>query len=229
MAKLVLFDIDGTLVLTGGAGVRAMGRAFQSLMGVDDAMRDVPLAGRTDLAIIRDAAGRVARGFVPDTGWVERFRDVYVPALAEELLVNAPGKGVLPGVAQAIDLLASRRDVHVALLTGNFREGAEVKLGYFSLWDAFRFGAFGGETVDRNTLLPIALDHASAHGIGPLSPRDVIVVGDTPYDVACALNGGAVAVGVTTGPYDRAALHQAGAHVVLDDLRDTDGLLAALR
>jgi phosphoglycolate phosphatase-like HAD superfamily hydrolase len=229
MAKLVLFDIDGTLVLTGGAGVRAMGRAFQSLTGVADAMRDVPLAGRTDLAIIRDAASRVLGGFVPDAAWIARFRDLYVPALTEEIRVDAPGKCVLPGVAQAIDLLASRSGVHVALLTGNFRDGAEVKLGYFSLWEAFAFGAFGDETVDRNTLLPIALQHAQAHGVGPLAPRDVVVIGDTPYDVACALNGGAVAVGVTTGPYDRAALEQAGADIILDDLRDTESLVASLR
>jgi phosphoglycolate phosphatase-like HAD superfamily hydrolase len=228
MTKLVLFDIDGTLVLTGGAGMRAMGRAFQELMGVDDAMRDVPLAGRTDLAILRDAAGRVAPGFVPDAAWVTRFRDLYVPALTEELQADAPGKCVLPGVDEAMEVLASRDEVHVGLLTGNFRDGAQVKLGYFSLWDAFPFGAFGDETVNRNELLPIALEHAAAYGIGPLAPRDVLVVGDTPYDVACALNGGAVAVGVTTGPYDRAALEQAGADVVLADLRETASLLAAL-
>ena len=229
MAKLVLFDIDGTLVLTGGAGMRAMGRAFLELMGAGDAMRDVPLAGRTDLAIIRDAAARVAPGFTPDTTWVARFRDLYLTALAEELRVDAPGRCVLPGVDEAIGALADREDVHVALLTGNFREGAQAKLSYFSLWEAFPFGAFGDETVDRNVLLPIALDHAADRGIGPLAPRDVVVIGDTPYDVACALNGGAVAVGVTTGPYDRAALEHAGADIVLDDLRDTDSLMAALR
>ena len=228
MPKLVLFDIDGTLVLTGGAGVRAMGRSFKDLLGVDNAMMDVPLAGRTDLAILNDALRRAAPAFTPDAEWIAGFREHYVSALGEELLVDAPGKCVLPGVEEAMASLASRPDVHVALLTGNFRRGAAVKLGYFSLWEAFPFGAFGDEAVDRNALLPVALAHAAERGIGPLAPRDVVVIGDTPYDVACALSGGAIAVGVTTGPYDREALRQAGAHVVLDDLRDTGPLLAAL-
>lgn len=229
MPKLVLFDIDGTLVLTGGAGMRAMGRTFKHLLGAENAMMDVPLAGRTDLAILTDAARRVAPGFLPDAAWVSRFRDHYVAALREELQVDAPGKCLLPGVTDAIAALSRIDDVHVALLTGNFRQGAEAKLGYFSLWEAFPFGAFGDEAVDRNVLLPIALDHAGDHGVGPLAPRDIFVIGDTPYDVACALNGAAVAVGVATGPYDREALHQAGADVVFDDLSDTGALVALVR
>ena len=225
MSKLLLFDIDGTLILTGGAGVRALDRAFHSLFGVHDAMLGVPLAGRTDLAILMDAATRVFPGFAPDREWLDQFRSHYFDALAEELHVDAPGKGVLPGVGPALDALAQVPDVHVALLTGNFRKGAEVKLGYFALWDEFAFGAFGEESVDRNALLPVALERAREHGIGPLSPRDVFVIGDTPYDVACALSGGVVAVGVTTGPYDRAALEGAGADVVLPDLSDTGALL----
>jgi phosphoglycolate phosphatase-like HAD superfamily hydrolase len=225
MSKLLLFDIDGTLILTGGAGVRALDRAFHSLFGVHDVMLGVPLAGRTDLAILMDAATRVFPGFEPPPGWLDLFRQHYFTALAEELLVDAPGKGVLPGVRPALDALARVPGMHLALLTGNFRKGAEVKLGYFSLWDEFAFGAFGDESVDRNSLLPIALEHARERGIGPLAPRDVFVIGDTPYDVACALSGGAVAVGVTTGPYDRAALEGAGADVVLPDLSDTGALV----
>ena len=225
MPRLVLFDIDGTLILTGGAGMRAMGRSFHALLGVHDAMLGVPLAGRTDLAILMDAASRLSPRVEPTPEWIDRFRAHYFEALAEELAVDAPGKGVLPGVGAAIEALSAVPDVHLALLTGNFRKGAEVKLGYFSLWEAFPFGAFGDETVDRNTLLPIALRHAHERGIGPLAPRDVLVIGDTPYDIACALSGGAVAVGVTTGPYDRAALERAGADLVLPDLGDTGELL----
>jgi phosphoglycolate phosphatase-like HAD superfamily hydrolase len=229
MPKLLLFDIDGTLILTGGAGMRAINRAFHSILGVHDALLGVPLAGRTDLAILTEAATRVSPGFVPDAAWFEGFRQHYFPALEEELDVDAPGKCVLPGVIAALEALKREPEVHVALLTGNFRQGAAIKLGYFSLWDEFRFGAFGDETADRNALLPIALKHAREHGIDSLHPSDVFVIGDTPYDVACALSGGAVAVGVTTGPYDRAALEAAGAHVVLPDLGQTDALLRLLR
>ena len=175
MAKLVLFDIDGTLVLTGGAGVRAMNRAFKDLLGVGDAFVNVPMAGRTDLAILTEVVARATPAFALDEDWIARFRDRYVALLREELQVDAPGKCVLPGVADAIAALASRDDVHVALLTGNFRDGAEAKLGYFSLWDAFPFGAFGDEAVDRNLLLPVALDHAETRGLGPFAPRDVFV------------------------------------------------------
>jgi phosphoglycolate phosphatase-like HAD superfamily hydrolase len=229
LPKLVLYDIDGTLVLTGGAGLRAMDRAFEHLLDVRGALDGVPAAGRTDLAILRDAARRATPDFVPDAAWVERFRDYYVGILAEELNGNGSGKSVLPGVRESLDAFARVPGVHVALLTGNFRLGAEVKLSHFDLWSPFPFGAFGDDTEDRNHLFPVAMDLARAHGIIGLAPADVVVIGDTPHDIECARSGGGVSVGVATGPFDRAALQRAGADIAIDDLRDIDALMTSLR
>jgi phosphoglycolate phosphatase-like HAD superfamily hydrolase len=218
MAKLLLFDIDGTLVDTGGAGVRAFARVLAESFGASDAMAGIPLAGRTDRAILADALGRAAPDHQPDDGWLQAFAERYVTLLAEEMQVPSPRRRLLPGVVGALEAAGAVPEVHIALLTGNFRKGAEVKLAHFDIWHRFAFGAYGDDAIDRNDLFPVAIERARAHGVPALGPRDVLVIGDTPHDVACARSGGAVAVGVTTGPYDRAALEAAGADIVLEDL-----------
>ena len=113
-----------------------------------------------------------------------------------------PGKGfngTLPGVPALLETLQAREDVFLGLLTGNFRDGARIKLERFDLWRYFRCGAFGDDSPDRNALVPVALERAAACGMVPLQPADVLVVGDTPNDVACAQVVGAVPVGVATG------------------------------
>jgi phosphoglycolate phosphatase-like HAD superfamily hydrolase len=116
----------------------------------------------------------------------------------------------------------------VGLLTGNFVEGARIKLEYFDLWKYFPWGAFGGDSASRNDLVPIALSRARGHGIDGVAPADVIVVGDTPNDVECALVAGATPVAVATGSYSVAQLRAAGADIVFDDLSDTAAFLRLL-
>jgi phosphoglycolate phosphatase len=118
--------------------------------------------------------------------------------------------------------------VFLALLTGNFADAAQAKLSYFDLWRYFVCGAFGDDAGDRNALVAVALDRTRRCGFPPVAPRDVIVIGDTPHDVACAAASGAVAVAVATGFADKASLSAAGADVVFDDLSDTSAVLAAL-
>jgi phosphoglycolate phosphatase-like HAD superfamily hydrolase len=228
MTRLVLFDIDGTLVLTGGAGQRAIVRAFASELGVTDALGDIPLAGRTDRAILEDVIDRFALGAVHEPARLERLARSYLGYLEAEMQVEAPGKAVLPGVRDVLDRLAPRDDVHLALLTGNLEDGARIKLGYFGLWDYFRFGAFGGHTRHRAELLTEALDRARAHGVVPSDPASVVVIGDTPHDIDCAKSGGATAIAVATGPYDTATLRSHGADFVFEDLSDTAAVLDAI-
>lgn len=218
MPKILLFDIDGTLVDTGGAGLRAFARILNQHFGTSEALLGIPLAGRTDRAILADALARVAPDHEPDDGWLLEFSERYVAALADELLVDSPRKRLLPGVREALAHAAGRDGVHLALLTGNFRRGAEVKLGHFGIWDRFAFGAYGDDSVDRNDLFPVAIARAREMGVEVNDPRDVVIIGDTPHDIACARCGGALSVGVTTGPYDRASLEAAGADIVLEDL-----------
>lgn len=211
---LVLFDIDGTLVQTAGAGVRGMSTAFERLHGRPAALEGIPVAGRTDLAILREvfdaSAIEMADAHVPP------FRDAYVAELAREMArSNGPDFGVLPGVHGALDALEADPAFTVGLLTGNFAHGAQVKLSHFDLWRRFRFGAFGDAHTNRRDLVPVALERAHEHG---LAPSHVIVIGDTPLDIDCAHAHDAVAVAVATGNYSQDVLAAAGADLVVDTL-----------
>jgi phosphoglycolate phosphatase-like HAD superfamily hydrolase len=227
-ARLVLFDIDGTLVLTGGAGARSMTLALRDLLGLEDGFAGVPMPGRTDQIILRDALERA--GHAGDDRLAREFHDRYLDHLAREIHTFAPGKfkGVLPGVRPILDALASRRDVMLALLTGNYQSAARLKLEHFDLWRYFACGAFGDDAHERNDLVPIAVTRAQAGGLKDVPSERVVVIGDTPLDVACAHAAGAKAIGVATGGGDSDSLRQAGADAVFEDLSETEAVLAEI-
>jgi phosphoglycolate phosphatase-like HAD superfamily hydrolase len=154
--------------------------------------------------------------------------NTYVAYLEREIHQPGPQKGVLPGVRALLEALALRNDVFLGLLTGNFERGARIKLEYFDLWRYFRFGAFGDGAHDRNGLLQTALARAAASGCPPLSASDIVIVGDTPLDVAVALAGGARSLAVATGSFSVETLRASGAHVVLQDLSDLASAVEAL-
>jgi phosphoglycolate phosphatase-like HAD superfamily hydrolase len=220
MKRLVLFDIDGTLVLTGRAGVRALDRAFLDIFGASNALEGISIAGRTDRAILTDAL--LGQGHAISDEIVATIRDAYCGHLGGEVDADSPHpKLILPGVVNALDELSAleaKGEVAVGLLTGNFARGAEIKLGYVDLWRRFRFGAFGDHHVNRRDLVPLALEAARAAGAGDFTARDVVIVGDTPADVDCAHAHGAQAIAVATGGYDTASLAATGAEVVVRDL-----------
>lgn len=227
MMHLILFDIDGTLVLTGGAGMRAMNRACEDLVRSENAMAGVTFAGRTDWSILDDILRN--HGHTLDAMRLEQLRQRYVTHLAEELVLPGRGvKDVMPGIRELLNALEARPDARLGLVTGNFVEGARIKLEYFDLWKYFPWGAFGGDSANRNDLVPIALARAAEHGIDGVPPRDVFVVGDTPNDIECALVAGATAVAVATGSYSADQLRAAGAEIVFDDLSDTSAFLKLL-
>jgi len=227
MPTLLLFDIDGTLITTGGAGYRAMKRAVEIVCGVDRAMDGVATAGRTDRIILRDAMQALdGRPLTDDL--LERIRVVYCDLLATELERTGGGPGVLPGVRELLTRLTGLTEYHLALLTGNFWQSAQIKLGYHQLWRFFEWGAFGQDAVERNDLLPVALSRHQARTGATIAARDVVIVGDTPHDAGVAIAGGARSVCVATGQYDRAALEQAGADVVFHDLSDVDEVMRVL-
>jgi phosphoglycolate phosphatase-like HAD superfamily hydrolase len=134
----------------------------------------------------------------------------------------------MPGVRELLDALAGRDDAYLGLLTGNTEGGARVKLEYFDLWRYFRCGAFGDEATERNVLFDAALERVEARGGPRVARHDVVIVGDTPHDVAVARAGGGRVVGVATGSYDAGSLRVSGADVVLDDLSDLGVSLAAI-
>ena len=217
MKTLVLFDIDGTLIVTAHAGVRSMNAAFERLYGVRDALEGIAIAGRTDRAILFDAFEKVGAPFTAES--FEEMREVYYDALAAEMgrppAQPAAPFGVLPGVQAILTALEADARWVIGLLTGNFVRSAEIKLGHFNLWRRFAFGAFGDDHLNRRDLMPVAMGRAAAAGV---VPDRVVVLGDTPLDVDCAKAYGALAVAVATGNYGPEELARSGADLVVDRL-----------
>ena len=223
-AVLLLFDIDGTLILTGRAGVRAMTRAFEALWGVADAFAGISMGGRTDSWLVSEALARAEVADTPDHH--ARFRDAYVPLLAEEIQLPGTGlKGVMPGVRELLDAARLQPHLHLALLTGNYQEAAAIKLRYFELWDYFAFGAFSDDAADRNHLVPIARERAIGHGLPEDAGARVVVIGDTPHDVHAANAIGALTIAVATGGYSRQELEPHQPWRVFDELPDAGEFL----
>jgi phosphoglycolate phosphatase-like HAD superfamily hydrolase len=222
--KLLLFDIDGTLLLTGRAGEHALRVAFKERFGVDDDLSSISFAGSTDGAIARQMFA--AHDISPTPENIADLFDGYVHHLALEL-PRREGR-VLPGIVELLDALHGREDCVLGLLTGNIEKGAELKLSHYGVWDFFEFGAFADDHVDRNKLGPVAHSRAvQKHGIS-FEAEDVFVLGDTPRDIDCARAAGFVAVAIATGScgQDELAAHQPD--FLFEDLSDTRGVLAAL-
>ena len=222
--KLLLFDIDGTLLLTGRAGEHALRLAFKERFGVDDDLSSISFAGSTDGAI---ACQMFAPYNIPATPEnIADLFDGYVHHLALEL-PRREGT-VLPGIVELLEALHQREDCVLGLLTGNIEKGAELKLSHYGVWDYFEFGAFADDHVDRNKLGPVAHSRAAEkHGIS-FESEDVYVLGDTPKDIDCARAAGFVAVAIATGSYgtDELAAHKPD--FLFEDLSDTRAVIEAL-
>ena len=222
--KLLLFDIDQTILHSGGAGEKALTLALRDRFGREETLENIEIAGKTDIWI----AHRIfeAHGIEPVPGNIESFLEGYLGHLEAELGRNT-GR-LLPGFPQILDRLEQMPHVAVGLLTGNLRRGAELKLGHFGVLDYFSFGAFSDDSQERNLLGPFARKRAGeAFGV-EFPPDAIYILGDTPHDIACAKAIGAHGVGVATGRYSRAALEAAGADFVFDDLSDVEGVIRTL-
>jgi phosphoglycolate phosphatase-like HAD superfamily hydrolase len=222
---ILLFDIDGTLVRTGGAGKHAMESALKAAFGVREIRDTVSYAGRTDRAIARDLL--TAHGIDPTPANQDRLRDTYLAHLPASLQTH--GGVVCPGVNELLAELRPRAGVVLGLLTGNIRRGASHKLGHFGLWDFFACGGFGDEHYDRDDVARTAVAEVRAHLGREFAAEDVWVIGDTPLDVQCARAVGAKAVAVATGwhPIEELASH--AADFTLADLSNPEELLRVWR
>ncbi len=207
-----------TLISSAGAGARALDAAMLEVHGVEAAFRGVEFAGRTDRLITEDGLRR--GGVEPTPGSVGEIRSAYLRHLSRELASGSCSAGVLPGVP---DLLASLEDrgVLIGLLTGNWKEGAFLKLAACGLDRRFMFGGFADDGRERSDLVPSAVCGARLLSGASFAPEDTWVVGDTPYDVACGRAWGFETLAVATGPYDEEGLAASGASHVVPDLADT--------
>ena len=226
---LILFDIDGTLVLTGRAGWRAMNRACADEVGHDNAMDGVEFAGRTDWSILGDVMRN--HGKPMDRPLLDRLNRRYVAHLAEEIQLPGNGvKDVMPGIRPLLDALQQRDDVALGLLTGNFIDGARIKLEYFDLWKYFPCGAFGGDAADRNDLVPVA-DPPRAR-VRRRRRRALTRASSSATRRTTSSAPGSSArrpVAVATGSYSVEQLRATGADIVFKDLSDTEAFLELLR
>lgn len=223
MPAIVLWDIDNTLLYTGGAGSLGMARAFRDLYGVDDAFRRVEFSGRTDTAIFTDAA--LAHGIAADAVPEElpRFIAAYVDHL-RVALVEAAGGRVMPGVTELLEALAQRDDVRQGLGTGNFRRSGELKIRHYALDRYFQpfEGGFGEDSQDRAAVIACGIERLRN---GDAAGGPIVVIGDTPHDVTAARANGAYALAVATGRDSVEELLSAGADAALADLSDCERAL----
>jgi phosphoglycolate phosphatase-like HAD superfamily hydrolase len=216
-----LFDIDGTLIASGGAGKAALEAGLAEEFGTSRAMEKLQLSGRTDLAIISDLLRLSELGDTPAN------RGRVIAAYLRHLprcLAACTGR-VLPGIAPLLQRLRERGDVAVGLLTGNLRAGARLKLGHFGLFEHFAFGGYGDRHLDRDDVAREAVAEVRRHLNGSVACERIWVIGDTPLDVRCARAIGAQAVAVVTGWHGRAELAACAPDLLLDDLSDPGPLL----
>jgi phosphoglycolate phosphatase-like HAD superfamily hydrolase len=213
--RLVLFDIDGTLVRTGGAGVKAFARAFVSEFGEPDLTPLIKFGGRTDPSLVRELF--MHRRIEPSPENFRRFFDAYVVWL-QKLIVECAG-GVCPGVPEFYDALESRANPPlIGLLTGNIRRGAQIKLGRYQLWEKFGFGGFGDDHEDRPQIAAIAQRRGGERLGRTLQGAEILVIGDTPLDIDCGRAIGAKVLAVATGGFTVRQLEEHEPDWAVEDL-----------
>jgi phosphoglycolate phosphatase-like HAD superfamily hydrolase len=221
---LILWDIDGTLLHSGGAGMAALQLALVRVFGIEGTLEGIEFAGRTDPWIVRQIFSRFGIEHSPDN--LSRFIEGYIGSLPG--VMKGRGARVLPGVGPILERASGHPGVAQGLLTGNLRRGAEAKLGFHGLWGYFPFGAFADDSEARNDLGPHALRRARDHWGAEFPPERVWIVGDTPHDIACARAFGGRVLAVATGSSSVAELAAYNPDRVLPDLSSGEAFWEAI-
>lgn len=225
MKKLILWDIDGTLIVSHGAGVRAMERALTKRFGVQGSLSGIEWAGRTDTWITREIFKRTGLPDTPENH--HAYLETYLELLPRELQEGPQGR-VLPGIFELLDLFHRRADVAQGLLTGNLRRGAEFKLTHYKVWHYFEFGAFADDSWRRNDLGPHAVRRARERHAVEFAPEHTFIIGDTPYDIECGKVIGARTIAVATGNYSVDELRAHAPTAAFRDFADTAAFLRVI-
>lgn len=224
--KLLLFDLDWTLIYTGGAGVRALNHAYESCYGKAQAAAGVVLDGMTDPAICREMI-RVHEKREARPGEIERLCQVYLERLEVEV-PRSPGYRIMPGIPALLERLSGEPRVQLALGTGNLRRGAEIKLRRPDFWKFFPVGGFSDDSESRPDVLRAAVRRAEERVGKSFTPRDVVVIGDTIHDIHAGHAIGATVVAVACGPTTEATLAAKNPEYLFPDLSATDAVLNVL-
>lgn len=222
--RLLLFDIDGTLITSGGAGEAALKDAMLSRFGVQEDLDGIILAGATDLRIARELLEK--HGIPVSPGNVSALIDAYIGHLSER--IGRHDGRLLPGIIPLLNILSEREDAVLALLTGNVSRGAEIKLTHYGVWDFFEFGAFADDHHDRNELGKFARERARERHGEEFPPSRIYVIGDTPKDIECGRAIGACTVAIATGHYSPAELKAHRPDFLFEDLSDSVRVVSLL-
>jgi phosphoglycolate phosphatase-like HAD superfamily hydrolase len=225
--KLVLFDVDGTLIQTGGAGLRAFSRTLIRFFGISKGLSGIRPDGKTDPLIIGEALRN--NGFVenPPAALLERFFDDYVQFLKTELEAHRSEYKILPAVEKLLDYLVQDRSLILGLATGNVEEGAKAKLEFGGLDRFFKCGGFGSDSSDRTKLIERAVERARIiAGARPI--KEVTVVGDTPNDICHGKKAGARTIAVATGSYTFEELERHSPDLVVSSLDPIETIIRFL-
>ncbi|MBL63810.1 MAG: hydrolase [Opitutae bacterium] len=214
--RLLLWDLDETLVTTGGAGERSFERAAEEVFGVSISMDDIDYSGRTDSAI--GSLVQQVCGLPENDESIDRYLASFLHFLPIELPLNKPR--VLPGVERLTSMVLESNSHAQGLLTGNLAAGAKIKLKYFGLWERFLFGAFSDDSSQREELGPVAMKRATTAYNKTFTAENTVVIGDTLRDVSCAHAFGARCLAVASGSHSVEQLRSAGADCVVDSLED---------
>lgn len=225
--KLLLFDIDGTLLISKGAGRRSMQRAFRQMTGKEDFTTDgVDFSGRTDPEIVKDIFVRNGFSAEDASSWLSDALEAYVEAFQEGY---TPDDFIaLPGVPSLIEKLHETPDVQLAILTGNLETTAYLKLQSIGVDRYFPFGAFSSDHADRYQLPRIAVKRAYDHTGRAFNGKNVVIIGDTRHDILCGRDIDVFAVAVSTGHYSSEDLHLHGPDALLEDLSNAEAFFRLL-
>jgi len=220
--KLLLFDIDGTILLTNGAGTRAANRAFEKIYGHGDAMAGIDAAGKTDPLILREMFGNgLSRDYTEAEA--EEFYGEYVVFLEDE--VERSPIEIMPGITHLIEKLSSREDLVLGIATGNIERGARIKLRRAGLDRHFRAGGFGSDSWNREELVRVAIRRAKSLLTNGNDFEKIYVIGDTPHDIIHGRASGAVTVAVATGRYSSGELREHDPDHVFEHLADYENVI----
>jgi phosphoglycolate phosphatase-like HAD superfamily hydrolase len=224
--RLVLFDIDGTLITDGGAARNAYRTALERVYGYDGDLTRYDFSGRTDPQI----TSMVLRDFGLDDDAIAarmpQLWEVYVAGLAENATPDRVRE--LPGIRPLLDALSSRDDILLGLLTGNIERGARIKLTPPSLNRYFGFGAFGSDSADREELPPIAVERASRIEHHPFRGREVVIIGDSIYDIRCGIPHDATSIAIASGKTPPEKLRAENPHYFFDSAEPTTSIMQAI-
>lgn len=220
--KLILFDLDGTILLSGGAGARAVNRACKTIYRIENVMGRIMPDGKTDIAILREIFRAIEKDFSPDE--IDCLFREYLLFLREEV-VNSLEYRVMPGIPELIKALYERDDIIIGIATGNIEEAALIKLERSGLSHYFKFGGFGSDFENREELIRIAIERGKKILNYKREFERVFVIGDTPLDIIHARAAGTKTVAVATGSYSVSDLERCNPDYLFEDFSDLGSVL----